>query len=312
MQLNEQHYGTVTVLEFFGKITLGEGDEMMKEKVNSLIAAGRRLIVFDLEKTPYIDSSGLGEIVRSYTTIYRHGGRLKLARLTKRIADLLAITKLLTVYETYDTVGAAVRSFGSVQLEASCPFCRPPVWTNYPDNRPLLSCPECDSSFYPQLTDTIRSELKSAATGATCAAPVSHLWWMTYYENSYGREAVQLTVGRPCTIAVTGRLDLWTCDVMDRAWDAVPRPKRVLFDLTGVRLFSEKGWIKLIETVAGGDGGNRAVVLVHSAPTASEPTSNFLPAGPAVFDHRDAALEALSEVPAGAAPGLTSTIRVKA
>lgn len=312
MQLNEQHYGAVTVLEFLGKITLGEGDEMMKQKVNSLIAAGRRQIVFDLEDMPYIDSSGLAELVRSYTTIARQGGRLKLARLSKRIADLLAITKLLTVYETYDTVGAAVRSFGSVQLEACCPLCRPPVWTNYPDNRPLLSCSECDASFYPQLTDAIRSELKSAARGATHAAPVSHLWWMTYYENSYGREAVQLTLGRPCTIAVTGRLDLWSCDVVDRAWDAVPRPKRVLFDVTGVRLFSEKGWTKLTETLAGGNGRNRAAVLVHSAVTASEPTSGFMPTGPVVFDHRDAALGALGDVAAEAAPGLTSTIRVTA
>jgi anti-sigma B factor antagonist len=311
MNLIEQHYGPVTVLEFVGKMTLGEGDELMKDKVNSLLAAGRRQIVLDFDRTPYIDSSGLGELVRSYTSVSRKGGHLVLARLSKRIADLLAITKLLTVYETYDTVGAAVQSFGSVQLEASCPLCRPLAWTNYPDNRPLLSCPECDASFYPQLTDAIRSELKSATSGAPRAAPVSHVWWMTYYENSYGREAVQLTLGRPCTIAVTGRLDLWSWDIVERAWDAVPRPKRVLFDVTGVRMFSEKGRTKLMETLACDDGRSRAAVLVHSARTASEPPSGCVPTGPAVFDRRDTAFAALGDLALEAAPGLTSTIRVK-
>jgi anti-sigma B factor antagonist len=310
MELIAQNFGAVTVLEFVGKITLGEGDELMKDKVDSLVVAGRRKIVFDFDRTPYIDSSGLGELVRAYTTISRQGGHLVLARLSKRIADLLAITKLLTVYETYDTVGSAVRSFGSVQLEASCPLCRPLVWTNYPDNRPLLSCPECDASFYPQLSDVHRSELLSASTGASRPAPISHLWWITYYENSYGREAVQLTVGRPCTIAVTGRFDLWACDVVDRAWTAVPRPRRVLFDLTGVRLFSDKGRMKLMETVAGSEDNSRAALLVRSARDTLESTIDSWPIVPAVFYQRDLGVAALGDL-AVAAAALTSTIRGK-
>src|SRR4051794_16365316 len=111
MQIEERTVGDVMVLDVKGRITLGEGDEILKDKVNSLLNQGQKKIVLNLAEVPYIDSAGLGEIVRTYTTVSRQGGSLKLLSLTKRITDLLAITKLLTVFETYDTEADAVRSF---------------------------------------------------------------------------------------------------------------------------------------------------------------------------------------------------------
>ena len=96
-----------------GRITLGEGDELLKDKVNSLVNQGRKKIVLNLAEVPYIDSAGLGEIVRTYTTVSRQGGSLKLLNLTKRITDLLAITKLLTVFETFESEDEAVQSFSA-------------------------------------------------------------------------------------------------------------------------------------------------------------------------------------------------------
>src|SRR4029078_305301 len=113
MQIEERSAGDVTVLDLKGKMTLGEGDELLKDKINSLVQQGRRKVVLNLEGVPYIDSAGLGEIVRTYTTINRQGGSLKLLNLTKRITDLLSITKLLTVFETYDSEADAVRSFSA-------------------------------------------------------------------------------------------------------------------------------------------------------------------------------------------------------
>src|SRR5882762_10773268 len=113
MQIEERSAGDVMVLDLKGKMTLGEGDELLRDKINSLILQGRRKIVLNLEEVPYIDSAGLGEIVRTYTTISRQGGSLKLLNLTKRITDLLSITKLLTVFETYDSENEAVRSFAA-------------------------------------------------------------------------------------------------------------------------------------------------------------------------------------------------------
>jgi anti-sigma B factor antagonist len=111
MQIDERVVGDVTILDLKGKLTLGEGDTLLKDKVNSLILEGQKKLVMNLEGVPYIDSAGLGEIVRTYTTVSRQGGKLKLLHLTKRIQDLLSITKLLTVFETYETEEDAVRSF---------------------------------------------------------------------------------------------------------------------------------------------------------------------------------------------------------
>ena len=113
MQISERNNGGVVVLDRKGKITLGEGDELLKDKVNSLVNQGHKKIVLNLAEVPYIDSAGLGEVVRTYTTVSRQGGSLKLLNLTKRITDLLSITKLLTVFETFDSENEAVRSFSA-------------------------------------------------------------------------------------------------------------------------------------------------------------------------------------------------------
>lgn len=111
MQIEERQVGEVTILDLKGKITLNEGDEVLKDKINSLILQNRKRILLNLAEVPYIDSAGLGEIVRTYTTVSRQGGQLKLVNLTKRITDLLMITKLLTVFETFDVEQDALKSF---------------------------------------------------------------------------------------------------------------------------------------------------------------------------------------------------------
>jgi anti-sigma B factor antagonist len=113
MQIDQRAVGDVVVLDVKGRITMGEGDELLKDKVNSLVNQGHKKIVLNLAEVPYIDSAGLGEIVRTYTTVSRQGGSLKLLSLTKRITDLLSITKLLTVFETFDSENEAVRSFSA-------------------------------------------------------------------------------------------------------------------------------------------------------------------------------------------------------
>ena len=111
MEIEERANGGVMILDLKGKLTIGEGDELLKDKVNSLIQQGHQKLLLNLEGVPYVDSAGLGEIVRTYTTVSRQGGKLKLLNLTKRIEDLLAITKLLTVFETFESEPEAVKSF---------------------------------------------------------------------------------------------------------------------------------------------------------------------------------------------------------
>lgn len=111
MQIEQRSVGSVMILDLKGKITLGEGDEALKDKINSLILQGQKKMLLNFGDVPYIDSAGLGEIVRTYTTVSRQGGQLKLVNLTKRITDLLSITKLLTVFETFDNEAEALKSF---------------------------------------------------------------------------------------------------------------------------------------------------------------------------------------------------------
>jgi anti-sigma B factor antagonist len=113
MQIDERVVDDVTILDLKGKMTLGEGDELLKDKINSLASQGHKKLILNLEAVPYIDSAGLGEIVRTYTSISRQGGKLKLLNVSKRIYDLLVITKLVTIFDSYEDENEAVRSFAS-------------------------------------------------------------------------------------------------------------------------------------------------------------------------------------------------------
>jgi anti-sigma B factor antagonist len=113
MQIEERVVDDVTILDLKGKMTLGEGDELLKDKIGSLVSQGKKKILLNLEAVPYIDSACLGEIVRTYTSISRQGGRLKLLNVSKRIQDLLVITKLITIFDSYDGEAEAVKSFAA-------------------------------------------------------------------------------------------------------------------------------------------------------------------------------------------------------
>jgi anti-sigma B factor antagonist len=111
MHIEQRSVDDVTIIDLKGKMTLGEGDELLRDKVNSLVQQDLKKIILNLAEVPYIDSAGLGEIVRTYTTVTRQGGQMKLLNLTKRLIDLLVITRLLTVFETFDNEKDALRSF---------------------------------------------------------------------------------------------------------------------------------------------------------------------------------------------------------
>jgi anti-sigma B factor antagonist len=113
MDIKERVVGGVSILDLSGKIVLGEGDVQVKERIKDLLSDGQRRILLNLAEVNYIDSAGLGTLIGSYTTARRDGGSLKLVNLTKRIQDLLAITKLITVFETFDSEAEALASFNS-------------------------------------------------------------------------------------------------------------------------------------------------------------------------------------------------------
>ena len=112
LNISERQVGDITVLDMDGKITIGEGSVALRTAVRRLLEEGKKKILLNLAKVGYIDSSGIGELVSSYTAIGKEdGGQLKLLNLTQKLQDLLTITKLLTVFDVYESEDEALASF---------------------------------------------------------------------------------------------------------------------------------------------------------------------------------------------------------
>ena len=111
MTIDTRSVNGVTILEIHGKVTIGEGSREIRKEIRELLDGGNKDILLNLGDVSYVDSSGIGELVSSYTTVTNQGGQFKLLHLTKKIRELLAITKLLTVFDCYDDEETAVGSF---------------------------------------------------------------------------------------------------------------------------------------------------------------------------------------------------------
>ena len=111
MTIQERVVGAVAILDLDGKLVLGDGDALLKDKVHSLVFQGRKQILVNLGKVSYVDSSGLGALVAASVTAKNNGGQMKLLSLTKRLHDLLTISKLVTVFDSYDSEDEAIKSF---------------------------------------------------------------------------------------------------------------------------------------------------------------------------------------------------------
>jgi anti-sigma B factor antagonist len=113
MKFSTRKVGDVAILDVEGKILLGEGDVEIKQAVDAFLAKGQKNVLLNLAKVPYIDSAGLGEIIRCFTAIRKKGGNLKLLAPNQRLIDLLTITKLVNVFDWYNDEATAVTSFSS-------------------------------------------------------------------------------------------------------------------------------------------------------------------------------------------------------
>ena len=111
MKISRREEGAVTVIEPKGKITIGEGDVLLREEITKLLAEDKKHLVLDLGGISYMDSAGVGELVSVYTSVKNRGGELKLSCLTKKIKDLLQITQLMTIFDTYETTQEAISAF---------------------------------------------------------------------------------------------------------------------------------------------------------------------------------------------------------
>jgi anti-sigma B factor antagonist len=111
LDLKERQAGDVTILDLTGEVRIGEGSVALRDSIRNLADQGKKKVLLNLAGVKYIDSSGIGELIANYTTISRQGGQLKLLKLTDRVQNLLVITKLLTVFDSYDDEAEALKSF---------------------------------------------------------------------------------------------------------------------------------------------------------------------------------------------------------
>lgn len=114
IKIEERNIGHVVVLDIVGKLTIDRGAEHLKDKINSLISQQRTHIVVNLKDVPYIDSGGLGQLIASYGSVMKSGGALKLMNVSSRNHDLLSITRLVTLLESFDSEADAVQSFQTI------------------------------------------------------------------------------------------------------------------------------------------------------------------------------------------------------
>lgn len=111
MKIEKRKNAGVLVLDLKGKILIGDGIDELRGAINSAIKEKESRILLNFNEVPYLDSTGLGEVVRSYTSVKKEGGNVKIVNLTNKVKDLLSVTKLLTVFETFEDEDKAVGSF---------------------------------------------------------------------------------------------------------------------------------------------------------------------------------------------------------
>lgn len=111
MKIAKRKKGDVLILDLEGKILIGEGIEELRESINNAIKEKETRLLLNFAHVPYLDSTGLGEVVRSYTSVKKEGGTVKIINLTNKVHDLLSVTKLITVFETFEDEEKAIASF---------------------------------------------------------------------------------------------------------------------------------------------------------------------------------------------------------
>jgi len=111
MKIEKRTKGNVTIFDLRGKILIGEGIDDLRQAVNQALEAGEINLLLNFAEVPYLDSTGLGEVVRSYTTVKNRGGAVKIVNLTNKVRDLLSVTKLITVFETFEDEALALASY---------------------------------------------------------------------------------------------------------------------------------------------------------------------------------------------------------
>ena len=291
MQIERRTFDAAVVLDLNGNFT-GEHAGLLKDHIDALAAKGEKKLVLNLAGVPYIDSSGLGEIVYAYTTMQKRGGKLVLCALTKRVENFLSgLTNLISIFDVGNTIDDALRLFEPSDFEVSCPVCPTDSWVtllNTSGSYPSLTCPTCLTRY------SVRADadsLKAAGSdkGADRPIPVAELDLRTYEG-----ERIHVSSGPPVQIQIVGRLDLFASEVVEKAWRLIPAPRRVVFPMGYYTTeFTDKGLARVLDLCRWTDN-DRAVVQIDYQLSAE--LKGALPSDRRVHASAELAAEALGSV----------------
>ncbi|MGJ5816907.1 STAS domain-containing protein [Paludibaculum fermentans] len=277
--ITKRDVGDVTILECSGRLTLGEGSALLRETIKGQVEIGRNQLVLLLAEIAYMDSSGVGELVSGFTTVYNSGGALKLLSPKKRIVDFLQITKLYTVFDVYQDEAAAVRSFGGPSYPFQCPVCQNRVlaYIRKGCDETSHTCGRCDGAFTLSDIDPV------AGRAAVRALSVP----------SYARETLTLRCGAPFELIFLGRLTLFSSRALKKLWAVVPGPRRLLVDMSGMTECDDAGRDALLSLLSGAGSPAKVAVSLNGLPNGVR--AGF-PTQPPFFEDRDVALNWLGNV----------------
>ena len=280
MRIEKRVLQNVTVLDVKGSITLSEGgDTVLQDSVNSLLKAGCKTIVVNLADVTYIDSAGLGAIVKVYATSRHLGVPLYYCHPSTRFTDVLVLTKLVTVFELRspeDLVG----QLADERLVACCPSCGPDSWISLRVGLEYQPCQRCGIQLKLTSWPSVPEGGEVDVECAILRAP------------TYDDEYVRLVIGTTQTITVEGRSDLFASEVVTRIWHLVPTPRCVVFEVAQSQ-YTEAGLQPLLDLCAISDESNRSAIVITGV---TDQSRDSLPKHRAVHEKSSAAESALGDL----------------
>jgi anti-sigma B factor antagonist len=275
LDIKERRVGDVTILELEGGLDLGESSVAFSSTIARLIEEDKKKVVLNLASVHYIKSGGVGALIAAYTKLR---GMIRLANLTDTIQDLLVITKLMTVFDTYESVDEAVNSFAAESKHISCPVhgCANLIPVSHLET---LTCTTCGAEL----------RMRPSPSGESNQVSIGSLGLPTY-ETEY----IRIDPGSPTIIRIVGRLDLFASEVLERAWLTIPLPRRVIFRVDMTHEVSPAGMQKLCILCANRNEDSASVILISSKHQMAA-----FPSGSPVYYQQHSAVAALGEISPG-------------
>lgn len=257
LEVSKRLVNSTVVMGLRGRITLGEGSSILRDAVREAIAVDRpKAFILDMSGVKYIDSSGIGELVSTFTVVKNSlGYRLFLCHPRIKTLDLLQITKLATVFRLVATVETALSGVESEQLLFICPVDTCEAWSLLQPDVEYQVCARCKSEYRFNVDESGKPK-----------ASIGHV-----HMSSYPGCSVSFTPGKVPTITLTGSVDLYVTNILDRAWRTMEwRVRMGIFDLTTATEITEKAVWRLLKIARNSQvAGAGFIVLPPSHPLAS-------------------------------------------